>query len=91
MLQWEQSISSNYSRLDITEKSFLSHSTSKSFLNQTASMMSLDEMDGFDDFESEVSSSEENTVIQRTQGQSQKKSVKSGKSLDGRRFCLGIS
>lgn len=54
-------------------------------------MMSLDEMDGFDDFESEVSSSEENTVIQRTQGQSQKKSVKSGKSLDGRRFCLGIS
>lgn len=85
MLQWGQSISSNYSRLDITEKSFLSHSTGKSFLNQTASMMSFDEMDGFDDFESEVSSSEDSTVIQRTQGQSQKKSVKSGKSSDGRR------
>ncbi len=44
-------------------------------------MMSLDEMDGFDDFESEVSSSEENTAIQRTNSQSQKKSVKTGKSL----------
>ena len=43
-------------------------------------MMSLDEMDDFDDFESEVSSSEENTAAQRTHSQSQQKSVKSGKS-----------
>ena len=43
-------------------------------------MMSLDEMDGFDDFESEVSSSEENTAAQRTHSQSQQKSIKSGKS-----------
>lgn len=45
-------------------------------------MMSVDEMDGFDDFESEVSSSEENTIIQRTHSQPQKKSIKSGKSSD---------
>lgn len=42
-------------------------------------MMSLDEMDGFDDFESEVSSSEETTAVQRTHSQSQQKNVKSGK------------
>jgi len=37
-------------------------------------------MDGFDDFESEVSSSEETTALQRTHSQSQQKNVKAGKS-----------
>lgn len=50
----------------------------KSSLNQSTSMTSLDAVDGLDDFESEVSSSEENTAISRTHSQSQKKSVKSG-------------
>lgn len=36
-------------------------------------------MDGFDDFESEVSSSEETTAVQRTHSQSQQKNIKSGK------------
>ena len=42
-------------------------------------MRSLDELDGFDDFESEVSSSEETTALQRTLSQSQQKNIKSGK------------
>lgn len=43
------------------------------------SMRSLDEVDGFDDFESEVSSSEETMAVQRTHSQSQQKNIKSGK------------
>ena len=43
-------------------------------------MVSFDEMDGFDDLESDVSSSEEVTASSAgTHSQSQKKSVKSGK------------
>ena len=62
---WGQSISGSGCRLDITERSFL---------NQTTSAISVDVMDGFDDFESDMSSSEE--VI--THNQSQKKSMKTG-------------
>ena len=42
-------------------------------------MVSLDERDGFDDFESEVSSSDEFTAIPGSHSQTQKKPVKSGK------------
>lgn len=68
--QWGQFVPGNCSRLDVTEKSFL---------NQSTSMTSLDEMDGFGDFESE--SSEENAAMAGTHNQSQKKSIKTGKSL----------
>jgi len=70
--QWGQSTSgTSCSRLDITERSFL---------NQSTSVVSVDEIDGFDDFESDMSSSEEVTTIPGTHSQSQKKSIKTGKS-----------
>ena len=59
----------NCSRLDVT---------AKSFVNQSLSVTSLEEVDGLDDFESEVSSSEENKATKKAHSQPQKKSVKSG-------------
>ena len=59
----------NCSRLDVA---------AKSFVNQSLSVTSLEEVDGLDDFESEVSSSEENKATKKTHSQLQKKSVKSG-------------
>ena len=53
-------------------------------------MRSLDEMDGFDDFESEVSSSEDTTALQRTHSQSQQKNVKSGKFGAPKGNIMGI-
>lgn len=64
-----QTASVNSSRLDITERSFVSQSTS---------VVSMDETDGFDDFESDLSSSDELVTIPGSHSQSQKKGVKSG-------------
>ncbi|XP_066028150.1 serine-protein kinase ATM isoform X2 [Pocillopora verrucosa] len=66
--EWGYSVLDNCSRLDVT---------AKSFVNQSLSVTSLEEVDGLDDFESEVSSSEENKATQKTHSQPQKKSVKS--------------
>ena len=41
-------------------------------------MVSMDETDGFDDFESDLSSSDELVTISGSHSQSQKKGVKSG-------------
>lgn len=44
-------------------------------------MVSMDETDGFDDFESDLSSSDELVTIPGSHSQSQRKGVKSGKFL----------
>ncbi|CAH3032263.1 unnamed protein product [Porites lobata] len=66
-----QTASVNSGRLDITERSFVSQSTS---------VVSMDETDGFDDFESDLSSSDELVTIPGSHSQSQKKGVKSAYS-----------
>ena len=63
-------MSGNSSRLDVTERSFLSQSTS-----------ATDELDGFDDFDSEVSSTEDVASSCGTHSQPQKKSIKAGKAI----------
>ena len=63
-------MSGNSSRLDGTERSFLSQSTS-----------ATDELDGFDDFDSEVSSTEEVASSCGAHSQPQKKSIKVGKAI----------
>lgn len=63
-------MSGNTSRLDVTERSFLSQSTS-----------ATDELDGFDDFDSEVSSTEDVASSCGAHSQPQKKSIKVGKAI----------
>ena len=63
-------MSGNSSRLDVTERSFLSQSTS-----------ATDELDGFDDFDSEVSSTEDVASSCGAHSQPQKKSIKVGKAI----------
>ena len=63
-------MSGNSSRLDVTEGSFLSQSTSRT-----------DELDGFDDFDSEVSSTDDVAASCGAHSQPQKKSIKVGKAI----------
>lgn len=63
-------MSGNSSRLDVTERSFLSQSTS-----------ATDQLDGFDDFDSEVSSTEDVASSCGAHSQPQKKSIKVGKAI----------
>ncbi|XP_074626555.1 serine-protein kinase ATM-like isoform X2 [Acropora palmata] len=63
--EWGPFMSGNSSRLDVTERSFLSQSTS-----------ATDELDGFDGFDSEVSSTEDVASSCGAHSQPQKKSIK---------------